>query len=234
MLDPKPFATRSRSVATRRFARDVIVSVAIAGVGTLSFSVLIHSSEPPPPRGEAKLTERLSFVQEDVPVRETRIYDTLAMFAEPQGEPSPWSDKPLPFLKVADAPPASTSSEAGRMTRMTAAEARGSRQLGVRPPARPIRSAEIPSALSAAAPPVAAARETPIQMREPVRVFGWSVPGTQVLPTRRDAFRAVARIGDAALEIGSGTVDVVGGTASSVGRTVTSLGGNVAESIGWR
>ena len=232
MFSSRPFATRSWSAASRRFTRDVIVAAAAAGIGALAFSALMFTGEAPRQRAEAKLTDRLSFIQEEVPVRETRIYDTLAIFAEPQGEAGPWSDRPVPLVKVAEVSPTSTTVEGGKLPRMASGEARGSRHAGALPSARPIQIASTASAASAQAD--APAREPSTQPRGPLRVFGWSVPGTQVLPTRKDAFTAVARIGDAAVEIGSGTVDVVGGTASSVGRTVTSLGGNLAESIGWR
>lgn len=174
---------------------------------------------------EAKLSDRLSFVDEDEPVRRARIFDTLAMFSRPSLESSPWSERRVPTLASLDPGPLSMRSRP-TMPRMVAAE-RAQARPQTAPPHRPVELA----AASVQQGSVPAAAEPP---REPLSVLGWTVPGSQHLPTRRDAASTAALIGDKAKRIGTGTATMVSDAASAVGDSVAAVGSAVAETVGWR
>lgn len=179
----------------------------------------------PPP---GKVADRLAFVEEDVPVRQTRIYDTLAMFALPQAQGSPWG-----AAEIAIPQGPVRSRVAAAMPRMVEAEAPHARQ--VLPPVRPTQ-AEFAKAEPAKAAPTAKAAPVAIATASaplpgersvewmaatasaepsPIRILGLAVPGSQHLPSGRETMRGVASIGTKAKAIGTGTVATVGGAVST-------------------
>ena len=168
-------------------------------------------SLPPVLVADGKHGDRLAFSggdETEIPVRESRIYDTIAMFAQPQAEPRAWSEAPV---------------------RATVAEA-GIRPVALRPVApqrlasRPLEGRPLRMAASEPPRPAARAREA-----SQVAVFGWNIPGSQHLPSGRDAVRAFDRVGNGAVALGSGTVQVV----SNVGGGVARAGSAIADTFGF-
>ena len=166
-----------------------------------------------------KHVDRLAFSgdEADIPVREARIYDTIAMFAQPRTEPRPWSEAPVP----------ATVQEAGI------------RPMPLRPVAMPrLAAAEAARRPDAARPARIAAADhvRPVQanrdLSEPVRVFGWTVPGSEHLPTRRDAAHVLGKVGDGAVAVGSGTANLVSRSATAVGTGLASAKTALAETLG--
>lgn len=238
-------ARGAMSGPSRRFARDVAASIVATGVAALAVA---HFSEPSGPGlakfDGAKLVDRLAsldraFVEETVPVRQTRIFDTLAMFSLPQAEPSGWSERPVQMARVAAEPPpmlpaapVSTPAKPRGMPQMVTAAAEPGRHPAVLPPSRPAQIATAvtsPPGLLASAPADQPASEAP---RERLQLLGWRVPGTDLLPTRRDAGRAVASVGSGAAAVGTKAVTTVGDTAAGIGRAVSSAGSAVFAAIG--
>ena len=172
-------------------------------------------SAPPTLAMDGKHGDRLAFSggdETEIPVRESRIYDTIAMFAQPSAEPRAWSEAPV---------------------RATVAEA-GIRPVTLRPtPPQRLAAARAgeakPMRLASSEPklPSAKAREP-----QPVSVFGWSIPGSQHLPDGRDAAHALDRVGNGAVALGSGTIQAVSTTASSLGSGVSRARGAIADTLG--
>lgn len=244
---------RFGSLATRgamsgpswRFVRDVAASCVATGVAAL---VVTHFSEPAGPElarsDGAKLVDRLAsldrgFVEETVPVRQTRIFDTLAMFSLPQVEPSGWSERPVQVAKVAaelppmlPAAPVSTPAKPRGVPQMVTASAEPGRHPTVLPPSRPVQIAAAITSQPAALAPAPANGPLEDPPRERLQVLGWQVPGTDLLPTRREAGRAVASVGSGAAAVGTKAVTTVSNTAVGIGRAVSSAGSAVFEAIG--
>ena len=184
----------------------------VAGVCGLSLWPRAEApSVPPTLTIDGKHGDRLAFSggdETEIPVRESRIYDTIAMFAQPQAEPRPWSEAPV---------------------RATVAEA------GIRPvPLRPVAPQRLASRPSEGRPMRMASSEPPRPVargREasPVTVFGWNIPGSQHLPSGHDAARAFDRVGNGAVALGSGTVQAV----SNVGGGVVRAGSAIADTLGF-
>lgn len=211
------------------------LGIALAsGLGWLVLSgpAMLPAPEAQPAQPDGKISDRLSFVEEDVPVRLTRIYDTLAMFSMTASEAQPWSERRVPTLAALDAGPGAAKAKAPTMPRMVVAERAPPRNQAL-PPSRPTQLA---AAATAPIVPVRAAAPTaPAEpSREPVRLFGWGVPGSQYLPGRRDAVKTAELIGTQAAKVGSGTAAFATDAASAVGDTVSSVGSTVAETVGWR
>lgn len=188
---------------------------------------------------DGKLADRLSFVEEDVPVRHTRIFDTVAMFALAPLEAGPWSERRVPTLAALDARPAPNRPKAAAMPRMVAADAVALRPQAL-PPQRPVGLVALPPTPRAASSgplvlaSAAAIRPEAEPAREDIRVLGWDVPGSRILPTRRDAVRTAEFIGGKAAAVGTGTASFVADAASAIGDTVSGVGGKVADAVGLR
>lgn len=203
---------RVMSTTTRRFARDVAASAIATGVATLAFSHLAHEPAPDPAaRPPGKLEERLSWKTEDVPTRLTTTYDTISMFSLPVAAASAWSDTHVPAaaepvaetrIDLAKADPVRPA----RLRNATArpGEPRPSRVAAASPPSRPVALAWVEAPLDAVVASEPEARA--------IRVLGWAVPGTDLIPSPPDAYRSVAAFGG----------------------KVASLGGSLAETIGLR
>lgn len=212
--------------------RTLAVAAGAALVSGLGWFVLSSLAVPPVPEAtpsqlDGKISDRLSFVEEDVPVRQTRIYDTLAMFSMNTAEAQPWSERRVPTLAALDAGAGTAKVKAPAMPRMVVAERSPARHPAL-PPSRPM---ELASATTIIPVRIVAPSEPE---REPVRLLGWNLPGSQHLPTRKDAVKTAELIGDKAVKVGSGTASLVTGAASVVGETVSSVGSAVAETVGWR
>lgn len=219
---------RYRLSPSGRSARDLCVA---AGAGLVAAAFVLHhwtaATPGPVPVNDGKLADRLAFEQEVVPTRETRIFDTVAMFSQLPAEPAPWSEAAVPTLPPMPVRVAhDAASRPAQMPRLVVSQATPSKPAAARPPARPPADLGPKPGQSASSQGPAAAR------REPLRVAGWSLPGSQFLPTGRDAVRVVSFVGTKAVDLGSGTADVVQSGASVVGDALSSAGRRVAGTIG--
>ena len=200
-----------------RFAAVILVGSAFAGwaVGPSIWTATPAST--PSVAFAGKHADRLAFSgdESEIPVREARIFDTIAMFAQPQTEARPWSQAPV----------AATALEAGIKPLRPAAPTRLAEapRKAAEPAAKPQRLA-----MTEPARPVAKRTEAP----EGVRLLGWEVPGSRHLPTRRDASQALDKIGSGANAVGTGTVKAVSRTASLLGDGVSRAGTAIAGTLG--
>ena len=222
-----------------RHAGGVAASVAVTAVGAVIVAAVAIQPKTPDTGAVGKMAQRLSyqddaFVEEDVPVRRTRVYDALAMFALPQTEPAAWSDRPAPVVAVLEPASRPAASERPRLVpRMVSAAAADPHRMTLLPPSRPDRLAVAarPSAVVAAAePPTAAPAGAPA--REPVRILGWALPGTQYLPGRSDASHAASVAGGAVVSVGGRAADTIGETAARLGSAARSVGSTLVETVG--
>jgi hypothetical protein len=216
-------ALRTRSslswpISTTRFMRDVLASVVATGVVTVAFSNFSHDPTPVQPLAvtpAGKVAERLSWDGEEVS-NPLRIAETVAMFSLPQADARTWSERSAAPMQQAEPKAAKTG-----VPRIAEYEAKQQHKTSL-PPARPVvlASVEIPAA------PAIAAKPEPQPAREQIRVLGWNIPGTDLLPSRKDALDTVAGVG--------GTVLALGQKAVSLPGKVASLPSAVAETVGWR
>lgn len=178
---------------------------------------------PQAPAFAGKHAERLAFGRDEseIPVREARIYDTIAMFSRPRVEPRPWSEAPV----------IATMREAGiKPTQLRPAPApRAVANEAVR------KSADnVPRLIQLAADERArlATEKEEGDPARPVTIFGWNLPGSGHLPSRGDAARVLGKVGSGAAAVGSGTARVVTRSASVVGDGVARVGDKVASTGG--
>jgi hypothetical protein len=215
-------ALRTRSsvswpISTTRFMRDVLASVVATGVATVAFSNFSHDPAPAQPLAvtpAGKVAERLSWDGEEVS-NPLRIAETVAMFSLPQADARTWSERSAQPVQQPEPKAAKTG-----VPRIAEYEAKQQHKTSL-PPNRPavLASAEIPAA-------PAAARPEPQPAREQIRVLGWNIPGTDLLPSRKDALDTVTGVG--------GTVLALGQKAVSLPGKVASLPSAVADTVGWR
>ena len=186
------------SIGSVRFARDVAASVLAAGIVAVGFSHLSH--EPSPPSGlphGAKNLDRLSWELEEVPTRNTRSFDSVAMFALPRVEPVAWTEGPMRLVALPAAP-----------VKVAQAE-REPRKAAILPPSKP------PFVVAFAAhPSMPAAAQAEPETRS-ISVLGWAVPGTDFLPAivptaGREVMGRVAALGDSVLGAGRAVAETVG------------------------
>lgn len=187
-----------------RFGRDVLASLLATGLATVGFSHLAREPvDPPPPAPAGKVQDRLAWQVEDVRVRITRTFDSLAMFGLRQVEPSPWSTAPAltPAEPLVAPRPGATSrivAQGGEPLRRTLA--------ALPPPHRP--AAHLPAGRI---PEIAHPAETAASGRtEPPRFLGWELPSDDVLPSGLDMMRKVASLGDAVAGAGEAIAAGVG------------------------
>ena len=213
--------TRSRlswPVSSTRFMRDVLASVVATGVATVAFSNLSHDPAPAQPVAvtpAGKVAERLGWNGEEMS-NPLRIAETVAMFSLPQADARTWSERSAQLIQQAEPKAAKTG-----VPRIAEYETKQQHKTSL-PPSRPV-------ALALAEMPVAPAvvvKPEPHPAREPIRVLGWNVPGTDLLPSGKDALDTVASLG--------GKVASVGKAAGTLTGKVASLPGAVAETVGWR
>lgn len=219
-------ALRTRSkpswpVSFTRFVRDVLASVVAAGVAAVAFSSLSHDPSPAEPAAvtpAGKVAERLGWDGEETS-NPLRIAETVAMFSLPQADARTWSERiaaPAPQPELAK--PAAKSA----VPRIADYEAKQQHRAAL-PPSRPVVVAEAPSARVVAKPETRPAKDS---IKEPVKVLGWNVPGSDLLPSGKDAVGMVASIGGAVLAVGQKAISLPG--------KVASVPGAVAETVGWR
>lgn len=196
---------RSWSIGSMRFLRDVTASVLAAGIAAVGFSHLAH--EPAPPARDishGKNLDRLTWVLEDIPTRATRTYDSLAMFAMPRVEANAWSEAPV----LADASRPNTSLRTAQIERRD----REPRRLAAMPPTRP--AALAPEAIAERADIAQPLSLASVQAASGLRVFGWQVPGTDLLqaalPAGQDVLNGAARVGGKIAGMGQALVETVG------------------------
>lgn len=192
----------------------MLVAAAFGGWGVWPAS---RMPAPPSLAIDRKHADRLAFGGDEthIPVREARIYDTIAMFAQPQAEPRAWSEAPVrASMQEAGIRPTGSRGEAAAARRPSDA---------AMAMAKPVRTAGADTA-----------RAKPQLKDEPgtVSLLGWSVPGREYLPSRRDAARALDTVGTSAASVGSGTVRVVSRTASALGEGVMNAGSAIAGTLG--
>lgn len=182
-----------QDAGTRRFAREIGASVlaTVIGGGLISYA----TREMPAPVGPApKSSERLA--SSFAPERDTGPQAVTAFAAPQTGAATPPAAVP-PLRAAAPVIPARAARTVETATRRLAAVA-------VVPPARPAERVTLAEA------------ETAVAAREPVRIFGWNVPGSDLLPTGTEAVQTVSELG------------------RQVGRQVASVGGAIGEQVGLR
>lgn len=184
---------RLRDAATGRFAREIGASVLATVIGGAVISYAAREVAPPV-APMSKSSERLA---------SSAPPDRSAMVQEMSG----------PLQRASIPVPVATP---------TAVQA-SAPAIPVRAAARPLETAPRRLATVAVIPPVRPAErvtvaeaDVPAAAREPVRVFGWSVPGSDLLPTGAEAARTVSELGR---QVGK-----------QVGRQVASIG----EQVGLR
>lgn len=204
------------SITSTRFMRDVAASLLATGLATAAVSFAMREPATQPSVHQGKFDERLAWQVENVPTRQTRVYDTLAMFALPQAEPRAWSVAAPASDKVAVLAPASPVRDRGQASvpSIVQAEAGPHRTAtdAVLPPHRPI-------VLARAEPPTSIQQRpaSPEEVRQPVRVLGWNVPGSDLLPSRHGALQKVAALGTRALSFGGDVADFGGSLIDGIG-----------------
>lgn len=221
-----------RSAPLRTLSIGVIGAALASGLGWIVLSDMGGPQGTPlaPASSEGKISDRLSFVEEDFPVRQTRIFDTVAMFGMETAEGRAWSERSVPTLAALEGGTGAARTKAASLPRMVVVDRAPARSQAL-PPSRPLDVASatptpvvIPVRIAAPVEPA----------REPVRLLGWNLPGSQHLPTRKDAVKTAEAIGDKAVKVGSGTASFVSDAASAMGETVSSVGSTVAEIVGLR
>lgn len=185
---------------------------------------------PVPMLPDGKFVDRLAFVEEDVPVRDTRVYDTVSMFASLSVEPAAWSDVPAP-TGVVEAAPVRSMALAPRLHNASLPRI----LMVVREPVRHLAAALPPTKPSGLSPVTLAAvigqaASTEETDPQPIRLVGWTVPGSQHLPGRRDAAKVASLVGDRATAIGNGAADLVADGADAIGGAMS----RVVETVRWR
>lgn len=209
--------------------------VLILGAGLAGWSLWPATTVPTTPPSLAlggKHADRLAFSgdESEIPVREARIYDTIAMFAQPRTEPRPWSQAPVaatvqetgikPAPLRASALPRLAANDGTRRGPDAPAATKSAEAAG---PAKPTR-------MAAAEPARPTAK--PGERADGLQLFGWDLPGSRHLPTRRDAAQALDKVGSSAAAVGSGTVRAVSHTAAILGDGVASAGNALADKLG--
>lgn len=219
MSDVRLRSKWSWSVLPTRFLRDVFASVLATGIASVGVSHLMREPAPVQPVAvtpAGKVAGRLAWESDDLQDRSLRIAETVAMFSLPQADARSWSERSVAPARHQDTITAKpVSAKAGAMPQIAQIEVRQHRMT---PPSRPI----VPA--SAEMPVAAAAQPEP--HKEAIRVLGWSVPGSDLLPSGRDALDTVASLSDAVASVGK--------TAGSLPGKVASLGSAVAETVGLR
>jgi hypothetical protein len=215
--------TRSKlswPVSSTRFIRDVLASVVATGVATVVFSNLMREPAPVQPVAvtpAGKVAERLAWDGEEVS-NPLRIAETVAMFSLPQADARTWSERSLAPVRQAELAPAKPVAAKAGVPRI--AEIEDKQRKMALPPNRPVVVAEAP-----VAPTIVAKPETR-PVKEPIKVLGWNVPGSDLLPSGKDAIDTVAYVG--------GTVLAIGQKAVSLPGKIGSLGSTASETVGWR
>lgn len=181
-----------RDAATRRFAREIGASVLATIIGGAVISHATRES-PSPVVPAPKSSERLALgaLPERVAVRE------IPTAGPPQAPAAPVTAMPVAQTSVPVTPVRAT-------TRTVEAAPRRPAVVAALPPTRPVERATLVEVESA------------VVAREPVRIFGWGVPGTDLLPTGAEAAQTVSELG------------------RHVGRQVASVGGAIGERVGLR
>jgi hypothetical protein len=197
---------RSWSIGSARFLRDVFASVLATGIAAVAFSHLSHEPQPPARDvSRSKSFDRLSWEVEEIPVRATRTYDSIAMFALPRVEPSAWSEPAM----HADASKSGAAFKPAQIDRPEQA-----RRLAALPPARPAPSKGSTSSASEREPLRAVQVSSPEPLQDGLSVLGWRVPGTDrlpaILPDGRDVLKKAAQIGGKVTGMGQALAESIG------------------------
>ena len=157
-----------RDAGTRRFAREIGASVLATVIGGALISYATREM-PAPVVPAPKSSERLA--SSFAPEGDTAPHAVTAS-AAPQMPPAavPAVQAAAPVIQV-------------RAIRTVETATRRLAAVAVVPPARPAERVALAEA------------ETAIAAREPVRIFGWSVPGSDLLPTGTEAVQTVSELG---------------------------------------
>jgi hypothetical protein len=220
MRELRSVSQRPWSVLPIRFMRDVLASALATGIATIAFSHLTREPiavQPLAVTPAGKVAERLDWQAGDAPDPSLRIAETVAMFSLPQADARTWSERSVQPVQPAEATPAKSTPAKSAMPRIAEYEAKEQRRMSL-PPSRPVT-------LAVAEAP-APAKPEPRPIKEPIRVLGWGVPGTDLLPSGKEAVDTVASLG--------GKVASVGKAAGAIPGKVASLPWTLAETVGWR
>jgi hypothetical protein len=224
MRELRSVSQRPWSVLPIRFMRDVLASALATGIATIAFSHLTRETaavQPVAVTPAGKVAERLDWNGGDAPDPSLRIAETVAMFSLPQADARTWSERSVQPVQQTEAPAPKAAPAKSGMPRIAEYEAKEQRRIAL-PPSRPVTLA----AADAPAASPASVKPEPRPAKEPIRVLGWSVPGTDLLPSDKDAADTVASVG--------GKVASVGKAAGTLTGKVASLPWTLAETVGWR
>lgn len=192
-----------RDAATRRFAREIGASVLATIIGG---ALISHATrqDPAPVPATVKTGERLASMM--VPERVVIMHDVPTPVAAAIGTATPASAMPASVMPAALRPAVQASLPVipVRATRLAETGQRRVTPVVAVPPVRPADRLALAEA------------DIAVVAREPVRIFGWSVPGSDLLPTGAEAVQSVAEVG------------------RHVGRQVASVGGAIGERVGLR
>lgn len=182
-----------RDAGTMRFARGIgasVLATVIGGALISSATREMPASIVPAPKSSERLAS--SFV----PERGTAP-QAMTASAAPPGDAATLPAAMPPVQAAAPVIPV-------RAPRIVEAATRRRAAVAVVPPARPAERVNLAEA------------ETAVAVREPFQVFGWSVPGSDLLPTGAEAVQTLSELG------------------RQVGRQVASVGGAIGEQVGLR
>jgi hypothetical protein len=143
------------------------------------------------------------------------------MFSLPQADARTWSERSVQPVPQAEPASAKAAPAKSAMPRIAEYEAKQQPKAAL-PPSRPVTIAASETPVT----PAIVAKPEPRPAKEPIRVLGWSVPGTDLLPSGKDAADTVASVG--------GKVASVGKAAGTLTGKVASLPWTLAETVGWR
>ena len=160
-----------REAATRRFAREIGASVVATVIGG---AIISHATRESPSAviPAPKTSERLAISA----LPERAVTREISTAVPPQAPVAPVTAMAVVQTSAPVIPVRTT-------TRTVEAAPRRPATIAALPPMRPVERvtlAEVESAVAA---------------REPVRIFGWGVPGTDLLPTGAEAVQRVSELG---------------------------------------
>ena len=190
-----------------RFMRDVAASLVATAIVTGAVAYLKHRPDAPAAEpAPAKLAERLGPAGSEAGDRSLMIFETLALFA-PTARDAGIAGQP-----IASATPVLPAAQATARAPLAARslDPAPRRFVAALPPSRPAdlvtRAAPPERVASAAVEPATASSAR----REPLRVLGWSVPGSEHMPRPEDLATAAGHLGGQVTSVAANLGGVVG------------------------
>lgn len=199
--------SKTVSVSSVRFLRDVTASVLATGLATMAFSGVSHRTtvEPARPGFEGKSQDRMAPPSGAVPGEANRILSSLALFGVIPPEPVAWSNIPAPATSRISAAPAKVHG-APVLPQLARADVIAAAPSSVAlPPKRPsslVVADAAPTAMPAPAVQEPASKDS--------RSTAWRLPGVDLLPSRADLVHVVAFVPDLIASTGHAAASYIG------------------------